>query len=51
MRDAPRSATVPQDNLHILGFEPDWGRQSPQAEAGRPQADPIELVQPAAGPL
>jgi hypothetical protein len=25
-----------------LAFEPDGGRQSPQVEAGRPQADPIE---------
>jgi tetratricopeptide (TPR) repeat protein len=25
-------------------IEPDWGRQSPQVEAGRPQADPIEPI-------
>jgi tRNA A-37 threonylcarbamoyl transferase component Bud32 len=38
-RGSPVEGDVPLDGADI---EPDWGRQSPQVEAGRPQADPIE---------
>jgi tetratricopeptide (TPR) repeat protein len=43
MREENAAAIPDLDKaIALLPDEPDWGRQSPQVEAGRPQADPIE---------